>query len=377
MTITDRYMEANSTTHTVYRMMLVSTNGDLLFEEEFDCEAVGGPAVSLNPMQDGVCFLKNVRDGYETIIDKDGHVLYKTGTIETSSTTQTDHIVAYGDNMFLLLRYCADISGEKCLLGVIDKNGTVIRDFIDITEWTLIGDYVDYDRFYSNHEWYYLAEGVFSDYDTNTNQLTDWNGSENYTIIQNGWYYGDGKFYDMRNKSYISLDQQKPENEYEDLENKVHTPWQYLAGDMPRNIDTIYRWHGFYDLQGNRILSLSQYEDLPMWCTSYNSEGYAIMVVKGNDGQTYLTVIDRDGNEQFEPFRISFESSYDCISNIISNGKFAVPTTDGLCIYDIHGKLIENLGEKASLEWCGDNYLIISDYDRQDEWGNCVYYYFV
>ena len=373
MTITDRYMESNSTIHTVYRMMLVSKNGDLLFEEDFDCTAVGGPAVSLNPMQDGVCYLKNVRDGYEEIIDKDGHVLYKTGTIETSSTSQSDHIVAYGDNMFLILRFSTDISGAKYQLGIISQSGEILHDFVEISEPS------------RDHEWFYLEDGIFSDYDTNSNQEIDWDGPDNYTVIENGWYFGilqrsGACFYDMNNNSYIFLNQLEPEGKYPDFQdetiNDVKTPWKRLDGDKPRNVNTIYRWHGFYDLQGNRILEISQYEDLLMWCSSFNSEGYAIMVVEGKDYQTYVTVIDRDGKEQFEPFRISFEAS-DTISDIIVNGKFAVPTNDGLCIYDIHGNYIENLGENAHLTWCGENYLIITDYDLQDEWGNCTYYYFL
>ena len=79
-----------------------------------------------------------------------------------------------------------------------------------------------------------------------------------------------------------------------------------------------------------------------MWCSDFNEDGYAIMILQGEDYYNYITVINQNGEEQFEPFRILYDSSpyysETCnFSGYVLNDCFVCQTSDGLCLYDVTG----------------------------------------
>ena len=101
----------------------INTQGKKLFQ-------LDGNYSYASPFYDGVAFVvKTDLDGHhwEKILSSEGKelfVTYNDDVIANQSLDDvTDHILAYGDGKFVVLRHEADIDNNDWTLGTIDKNG--------------------------------------------------------------------------------------------------------------------------------------------------------------------------------------------------------------------------------------------------------------
>ena len=380
------YMDANSK----YNLALVNRAGNTF------CEFKDiGYNVYASPMSDGVSFIRvgNVANnrffdtGYEMIVDRDGTMLYRTAQIEDSYGTHNEHIYAAGDGMFLVQRKESGMQGIEWTIGVIDRNGAEIKPFVKSPMENSIFNHGD--EFTDHDAVGYLGEGFFAFtiyqrdyvYDT-TNNLIMYSHVEPEYIgeIQNGRYFAgnyivDTTWFDPEQPDPGSDEQNRldiidfSENDFAGTK-QIKYIYDDLAGVSRPGAGLLYYRHGFYDLNGNRAISIPNYEDLKIWCSAYNNDGYAIMVIVGADHYYYVTVIDRNAKELFTPFRINYDKNlYSRLVNIsdhIECGRFVCQTDDGLCIFNAYtGEKMQTLyapaKNKTALVWAIGNGYVIYD----------------
>lgn len=343
---------------------LVDRNGYVYYE--ISGEYLGNNTPSFcSKVQDGVSWIRlmpgNVdwmENSTEYIINTNGTVLYKTRHEDSDKGSLREHILGYGNGKFLVLRYSNDINGEKYTLGTIDKNGKVVDEFWEAYRV----EYLDSDPIaeYLQDDYFYLGDYIYNVATQECIFTYGHNCEHHFVNTYNGVYYGKDNIFDFINTTEFSEDA----NYYDWRElynNGVLRPtFIYLERDnsYPQDVggphrmisDLYYCNHGYYDGKGTRVMTIEQYANLGMWCSSFN-EGYAIMVLLGGDGYYYITVIDSNGEEQFDPFRIVYRdytnaSTYSAyktdlcnISPYVLNGKFVCQTSEGLCLYDVKGNL--------------------------------------
>ena len=341
----------------------------------------------------------------EWIIDTNGNITYKTSQSNDNSSSNREHIYGYGNGRFLVLKFKNGINGETYSIGTIDKYGKVIDDFweapwlnlnfqkkkaehlqdnyfrigdcvYDITTHTCImmpTSETDIDKYGKNsYNGYYFYPNYTVQFTNTTNYTKNDNDANADTYIKEGILKPKTIIFDEPSKKTA-----------EDLEG----PNPVLTGNR-------YFRHGFYDCEGNRFLSIEKYPDCEMWCSDFNSDGYSLMIVRGKDLYYYITVIDKQGVEQFEPFRIIYECNYYfhdmCnFSPYIVNGMFICQTEVGVCLYDIKGNRIEilvdnsvDMSDPLSSDYkplllyaFGDGYAII-DTSLEEDMYDYEYYFF-
>ncbi len=319
-----------------------------------------------SPVTDGLSFVRFgnvansdfVNSGYEVIVDSKGNELYRTIQENYSTGSKREHIVAYGNGKFLMYRITSGIEGNKYMIGVIDKYGKDINEFVEMELQRAVvspsDDWTDfYDTCYMGEDCFIFQQNDRSYiYDASANKiLSSSNGTETIVGMKDGKYFYNSKQVGL---GYSHLGIANVRENVEEKNGSTHA--KYTQIDYPEGYNRsknklcdldgtqlfgdgeVYYCHGYYDVDGNRTISIPIYEDLKMWCSTFSDEGYALMVLCGADNYNYVTVIDRSGAQQFEPFRIKYDkNSYSNLVNIsshIENGKFICQTDDGLCIFD-------------------------------------------
>ncbi|MBO7358237.1 MAG: hypothetical protein J6U72_00250, partial [Clostridia bacterium] len=110
-----------------------------------------------------------------------------------------------------------------------------------------------------------------------------------------------------------------------------YCPWVRM---MPNNL--FYHDHAYYNIDMERVIEIEPYSSLKMDGSVFN-DGYALILIAGADGNTYVTVIDERGEVQFEPFRAVRTSSQ------VSDGYFVAQTDAECAVYDVKGNHVRRL----------------------------------
>ena len=336
---------------------LVDRNGISYYDCSYKRIVSGGVIsqtckIGVNPIKDGVCYVSfygnaDPEQDCEIIIDKNGNELYRTKQQSSSNQEKYEHIVAYGDRKFIVVRSESGFSGTTFTIGSIDQNGKELSSFQSID---FPADYFKeiYTLYYGDGLFYVGNDYLF---DANTNSLhviAAGNIKNLNKIVDGKFYYRDiqigwDHFYIYDIIRGRNIDLREPGQKYTDISFYARRE-EFL---FPSGSGDAYYAHGFNNLNGERVLDISQYSEYPMWCSSFNDEGYSIMVIIGKDENAYCTVIDKAGNEQFQLMRIDYDGTnrdkWFSISNIIANGKFACVIDNELCLFDIHGNKIDTI----------------------------------
>ena len=352
---------------------LVDKKGNVYFEYETDNYA----PTYMSLVKNGLTWIRltdteyhsDWKDGcVEWIIDTKGNVSYKTKQEDSSSKSVREHIIGAGNGKFLVLKCTSDMDGEKYYLGTIDKYGKVVDEYWEAFELQLSKDQT---AEYLQDDYYSFGNFIYD----MANQISIENYIEHDDLSVPGYnsfdgiYYG-GEFptcsftdtrpytdkdYGVWASDYAEAGVHISAADYELEDPGIDYPvdgWAGEANDLygpHRQIsDWFYLWHGFYDGHGKRVMDIEVHENLFMWCSPFDKDGYAMMIVKGADGYHYITVIDKSGEEQFEPFRIlyysnPFNQDLCNFSPYLVNGRFVCQTGDGLCLFDKQGKQIKVL----------------------------------
>lgn len=362
----------------------VEEDGHVLFK-------VPGPVWYVSPFEDGTAFMvvsdnashftgesylyeqKQDSGWHEVIVDMEGNELYSTARIDTSTSTNEEHILCAGEGKFVALRYSSGLQSNEWKLGTIDKDGNVINEFvhysIDVPGWssakqeTNAGLLPNWKNSKTLPSYYYFREdaGAYSD-----------NGFPRY-IGEGVFYLPGGRMLYQPDKQLVTL----LEGDHlmsNVFDGKVISKWntdtyylqdvdssegqtvrelketQYAAfsykdsamGDLFPNImldNKLYHDHAYFDIGLNRAIQIADYPELPMEGSCF-SDGYALLRLKGVDDNYYVTVIDETGAVQFEPFKIKGNVG---TSPKISEGYFVANDGTDCAVYDVHGNYIRRL----------------------------------
>lgn len=103
----------------------------------------------------------------------------------------------------------------------------------------------------------------------------------------------------------------------------------------------------YYDYQGNHVCEVTAYPDLTKTYSRFYGD-YAMLLIEGADEDVYVTVIDREGNIQFEPYDLvaNNKSSYEYIEKAIYDGYLILRDTSGAYVLmDMTGDIVHSIAD--------------------------------
>lgn len=130
---------------------------------------------------------------------------------------------------------------------------------------------------------------------------------------------------------------------YEQNQDKaVYTDLEYYAitGDREAADENgfILQTGAYYDIEGRIVIDFPEYRGKKDYICSPFYNGYAVVLVKGEDQLVYFTVIDKTGAQMFDP-RPGFIDV--CISK---DGKYVVAVKEGmLTVFDVKGNPLTSI----------------------------------
>lgn len=346
------------------KITAVTEEGNELFSVE------GSQIVYASPFEEETAFVayKNSAGAYEeAIYNTDGNCLYTTTTSDSTTGLLEEHIVAQGDGEYLVMRHEADMRSDQWVVGTIDPSGKTICEFRP------------YEYDVGGTKPYPLKESSLPDWMDNAYSgrysfpMTAQFYSYNNVLGKDGelpWYLGEGIYYlpgqnlllrpqdgklicmgsghgealgDAENGKVVFhhsgigrfgvADMNTEETVY--LDNVESTGMIGIPLPPEEMGDgCFFSGHAYYDVEGNITLRLTDFEDLTIYCTRFYGD-YAMAVIVGADKNIYVTVIDRNGHQQFEPFKA------ERVSGNMSKGCFAAYADGKWQIYDHSGNSLK------------------------------------
>ena len=255
----------------------------------------------MSAFNEGTAFYTIENTNIDVLIDSEGNEIYRTYG-DKDDTVKIEHICGYANGVYLLAREESGISSKGVKLSLLSPDGNAVLEYTDAftsldpyaTASSLLNDLVYADDFtYRGNDWYEvnnrwinfdrmvigrLGSGnlkTVSDYLTGT-EIVAANGS--YLA-----YYDDDLKYTGQSRANGYLGEMQEGMFFGCVLGKGD---QYVSG--------------YYDSRLNRKISVDEYPHNQIYCTPFCGD-YATMEIHGADGKDYLTVIDRNGKQMFEP----------------------------------------------------------------------------
>lgn len=222
----------------------------------------------------------SIADKY-VIIDREGKECYTTPT----NTDEVQYsICGHGDNIFLLKKHVSSFSENAYYISQIDPTGNEVKPFREIGA-LLSTDFA------------YYGEGIFKSY--------------------KAWYTSNseqGGFYNASTtNSYIEGNSAKFLSNFENgkaLYRPNNQLTVYVSADVFASSDSYNQW--IESLTENDAVpeetkpELNYSDNIQVKGYGSLSGSYYPLFLTGADGKTYYTIIDTDGNEQYDPIKVSF-----------------------------------------------------------------------
>lgn len=300
------------------QIKVVSKKGEVIFKTDSSSYETDIPL----PFHDGVSCYNIGKDFF--IIDKDGNTLYQTKEYKDDDY---DEILAYGDGGFLVHRFSKGFKDGKKTgghsLGLIDKNGK------DISEFTSVD-------FTPERKWEHLCDGVFYEplngkvFDSKSGKCSSVNndinciGNETDSVSDT-----PNKIVSENGKVWVELsslqglgimDVHTLEIQKFECKNDTHT---YIIDDIGV-VDGVY-----YNLRGEKVAEISAYLPNVIRRGNFSDTGLTPLVLL--NGSSYITYVDKNGKDQFDPMKLGSESSYTKDYFVNSEGTL-------ITVYDNTGK---------------------------------------
>ncbi|MEE3492911.1 hypothetical protein [Ruminococcus sp.] len=274
------------------------------------------------PFKDGVsCY--NVGDNY-FIIDKEGKTLYQTKEYKEDDYEQ---ILAYGNGGFLVHRFSKGFKdGKKTgghTMGMIDKNGKEITEFYAVD-------------FTPEEKWDHLCDGVF--YEPLDGKVFDTQSGKCSSIGSNVDSIGNDTVSTLSVLRSITAENGKVWVKLSTLHGlgimDVHTleiqEFNYKDDNNTFIIDDIGVVDGvYYNLSGEKVAEISAYMPNVIRRGDFSDSGVTPLVM--NDGSCYITYVDKNGKDQFDPIKLGNEWSF-------TKDHFADSDGTQVVVYDNTGK---------------------------------------
>lgn len=340
---------------------------------------------------------------HEIIIDEEGNELYCTKQ-DSASDIKEEHILCYGDNRFVALRHISNMTTNQWYIGTIDAQGNTIDEFQEFDDGDSYLNFANLQKqLNTTYSYYYLepldiqttpkiicvsrylGEGVYCLNDSKFSSkgcfyragqgimarfeegVSDSGlfplGIANNKFImgkyRNGGRFNYLKIFDHNGSRIKELDSYSA-----DYIGQKTAPRYAFKDDM------FYYRKGYYDVDLNLVRPVDLYPDLAVWCHPFY-HGYAIVQIKGQDEELYMTVINEQMEEQFEPMPCL------SVSGEIINGYFLAERKEGKWVtMNVRGKyphsLTRDFSSVVSVTPAGEGYTLIG-YEHN---GNTYYAFY-
>ena len=320
---------------------VIDKEGNIIYQSEFKVYD------SCADFKDGVSWFQDNND--YSIIDKEGKILY-----QTKSNTEEDfeRILAYGDGNFLTLRHSTGFNKDEYSLGAIDKDGKETGAFQTVTpddtngilqsKWSYAGDglFVNVDEVYKVYD---VSAGTYIDHRQDKNQNWDFLNFRNSNDIkptpQNG-------------KMWILISEDSPKGQYiaafdlrsGEVGKKISFSLDEKGKASAAVFGTLCVCDGvYYDLSGEEIAKVDLYQGQVIDRGKFSEAGTAYLEIQDSNGDTYLTYVNKSGEQLFDPMKITtgkFEAQ-----NCIHGDQFAMTEkgSNTVIIYDSNGKEVHRI----------------------------------
>ncbi|MCL2163915.1 MAG: zinc ribbon domain-containing protein [Oscillospiraceae bacterium] len=369
---------------------VIDTNGSIVFLSN-------EPILYASDFKDGLAFyitspnafqvgLENFSYGMSSnvfMLNNNNAALFFHIIDESGKTTSVNYrILTYGDNQFLAATHISNFDLDEWLIGTIDKHGDVVNEFRNYTweSWSSIKTFNPDDFSYGSFNdvtdrYRYAGEGVFllhGDlwqnmffYNARTQSFTYQDGRSTRILGEyyNGAALGRNSMYYTSDGGCLLLDEYGeslersrdfPLNDarrYSDLDTSNYNYISAIRDNNPPLFPVgdglVYYDHSYYDLEGNEIIALTKYNDKAMFGGPF-SGGYAALLIIGADGFSYVTVIDRNGTEQFTPRRT------DRINFFLNEGSLLTCTGNTIQILNTQGAVVREISIESQNEFSFD-----------------------
>ena len=254
---------------------LIDTSGNVLWNVS-DNEV--NYCIRTTPVQSGVTCVYNNEYIYDddfygkndvsgfTILDKDGSELY----VSNETESEKHYMLGQYNDTFIVGKHAENFSDNVMTIYRIDKNGNKITSEVEY-------DFMryNYGSVSGVKEFIHIKDNLFAEkYNSYTMPLLNVDTME----FTEGYSY----LYDVHSG--------------ENLHSNV-TP--------EKSGSSFYEEYGYCDKDDNLVVKLPSFGDkVKLSGVSEFSGGYAAIGLKGADDKTYVTVIDKEGKQQYEPIKV-------------------------------------------------------------------------
>ncbi len=323
------------------QLALIDTSGKILYKETNKC-------VSLPSEMHGVSYMNDKENNYK-LITKEGNI------VANSQDGAFDSVLAYGDGLALVYKFSGP-KDSKHLYGVIDNNGQLILDYMEFSKKTIAE---------------YMGCGIFA---IELSDRTLWAivncNTGSHIFIGTKYLSSLPKF--VNNSAYFTPNYYIFENPFDSL--LQATQMSYCRLDTNFNISTtsefqyssnslLVTFDGGY---GNPI-SIINPKTNNKYTLDYNTtqlisleyvDNLGLLKIKAADNNTYFTLLDTQGKEQFDPIVYNGTVNY-------ADKKVVYKINEIYNIIDIKGNVLsENLEYTTINEFSEDIAVAITTFDE-------------
>lgn len=249
-------------------------------------------------------------DDYEVIIDDEGNELYSTKGL--ADDRNWSHIIGQANGLFLCYSMSSGMEHLEYAVSLVRADGTLVNSYS-------FGDFnaqLPYDKVgYFGDGWYKCSDSRYVNFERHISErITNINGGVGDGTVLHGTFE-DGNIVGVSSSwnwpvivdTNLDTTQFVESPFFEEL-SKCQIIGNYvLCADD--NWGTMSSFHSFEsvtycDLYGNEICQITDYPTLKKAYTAFYGD-YAVLFIMGADSHMYMTVIDRNGQTQFEPYDIT------------------------------------------------------------------------
>ena len=249
-------------------------------------------------------------DDYEVIIDDEGNEHYSTKGL--ADDRNWSHIIGQANGLFLCYSMSSGMEHLEYAVSLVRADGTLVNSYS-------FGDFnaqLPYDKVgYFGDGWYKCSDSRYVNFERQISErITNINGGVGDGTVLHGTFE-DGNIVGVSSSwnwpvivdTNLDTTQFVESPFFEEL-SKCQIIGNYvLCADD--NWGTMSSFHSFAsvtycDLYGNEICQITDYPTLKKAYTAFYGD-YAVLFIMGADSHMYMTVIDRNGQIQFEPYDIT------------------------------------------------------------------------
>jgi len=320
-------------------LALINTDGKIIYKEKN-----GYYSRTLPPEMSSVCIIKD-NNGNQKLITKSGKI------VANSQSEDFDEILAYGDGLALVYKYSGP-KDEKHLYGIIDTTGKFVVEYINFNKKS-IGNYEGCGMFsielYNGTRWALLNGRTGKYIYVGTKYLSSLpEYVDGFAYFTPGYYIFENpsdSLLSAKKMPFCSLDtnfQTSTINEFTRSSNGI-----LIVEENPIyiiNPKTNEKYNIGYN--NNQMLNL------------YYDDNFGLITIKASDGNTYFTLIDRKGEEQFDAIKFENYIRY-------SNGKIIYTINKKITILNTKGEILaQDLVYKNINEFSDDIAVAIDEYNN-------------